>query len=229
MRLINEAVHDLFSNGNHLYFQISGPHEKDTSYVRLNEKASESITKDEYFKGLYGEKYKFIMHYMKENPSSSSFGEDGSVYVCPHQESVIYKFDRNGSLVRKYHEMRKTDNIFDISVQGESIWCVYTSTHTVKRFSLRDGKEELTLSEGHPGGRKGTVFTYPESIIFHDDTAFIADRGNKRIARTDLSTMKTESYMEMPEPVYRYERLGSLEYVLMNADLYELQPGHGEG
>ena len=229
MRLINEAVHDLFSNGNHLYFKISGTHENDTSYVRLNEKASESITKDEYFKGLYGEKYKFIMHYMKENPSSSSFGEDGSVYVCPHQESVIYKFDRNGSLVRKYHEMRKTDNIFDISVQGESIWCVYTSTHTVKRFSLRDGKEELTLSEGHPGGRKGTVFTYPESIIFHDDTAFIADRGNKRIARTDLSTMKTESYMEMPEPVYRYERLGSLEYVLMNADLYELQPGHGEG
>lgn len=229
MRLINEAVHDLFSNGNYLYFKVSGPKENETRFVRLHAEGPESITKDEYFKGLYGEKYKYIMHYMKEKPSASAFGEDGSVYVCPHQESVIYKFDRNGSLVRKYHEMKKPDNIYDIAVQGESIWCVYTSAHTVKRFSLKDGKEELTLSEGHPGGKKGTVFTYPESILLEEDTVFVADMGNKRVARTDLSTMETESYMEMPEPVYRYARLGSTEYVLLNADLYELPAGHGEG
>lgn len=222
MRLINEAVHDLFSTGNYLYFQISGAQESENRFARLNGLESETITKDEYFKGLYGEKYKFIMHYMKDRPAARSFAKDGSVYVCPPQESIIYKFDKNGSLVRKYHEMRKIDNISDIEVQEESIWCVFTTAHTVKRFSLKDGKEELSLSEGNPGGRKGTVFTYPESILVKEDTIFVSDMGNKRITKTDLTTMETESYLEFPEPVYRYERLGDAEFVLLNSDLYQL-------
>lgn len=222
MRLINEAVHDLFANGNSLYFQISGTHENENRFARLSGEESETITKDEYFKGLYGDKYKYIMHYMKDQPAARSFTKDGSVYVCPSKESIIYKFDKNGSLVRKYHEMRKIDNIYDIAVQEESIWCVYTSAHTIKRFSLKDGKEELSLSEGNPGGRKGTVFTYPESILVKDDAIFVADMGNRRIAKTDLTTLETESYLELSESVYRFERLGDKEFVLLNSDLYQI-------
>lgn len=222
MRLINEAVHDLFSTGNFLYFQISGTDENENRYARLTGLESETITKDEYFKGLYGEKYRYIMHYMKDRPAASSFAKDGSVYVCPPQESIIYKFDKNGSLVRKYHEMRSTDSIHDIAVQEESIWCVYTDAHTVKRFSLKDGKEELSLSEGNPGGRKGTVFTYPESILVGDDAIFVADMGNKRITKTDIATLQTESYLELQEPVYRFERIGDAEFVLLNSDLYQV-------
>jgi hypothetical protein len=55
---------------------------------------------------------------------------------------------------------------YDISLHENSIWCAYPTSHTVKRFSLQDGKEELIISEGSMGDDRGTIFCYPESILF---------------------------------------------------------------
>ena len=60
--------------------------------------------------------------------------------------------------------MEQVDAVYDIAVYGDSIWCAYPTSHTVKRFSLEDGSLEVSISDGEIGMDRGSLFCYPESL-----------------------------------------------------------------
>ena len=222
MKLIKELIYDLFADDNFLYFEVPDERGEDTQYMRYNEFNFEVINSEQYFKGRYGINYKKIMHYFKDRKASTVTDRNGDLFVCFYQESIIYKFDKNGLLLRKYNQMKDIDTVYDIALQDNSIWCAYPTSHTVKRFSLEDGKEELSVSEGSIGDDRGTIFCYPESILIEGDVMYVSDMGNKRICKVDLNTLKADSYIELPEPVLGYERLRSMEFVALDSGIYLL-------
>ena len=222
MKLINKLTNGLFTDDKFLYFQTSDKRGENTQYIRYNELNLEAIKMEEYFKAYYGINYEKIMYYFKDCQAARTIHKDGSVFVCFYQESVIYKFDRNGLLIRKYYEMKSIDTIYDIALYENSIWCAYPTSHTIKRYSLEDGNEELTISEGSMGDDRGTIFCYPESILIQDNTMFVSDMGNKRLCKVDLITLEIENYIELPEQIFGYERLGNMEFVMLSSGLYLL-------
>lgn len=63
------------------------------------------ITEEEYFKALYVEIYEAMVDRFEDRSTSRCGEQDGFLYVCYDQESIIYNFDSNRSLIRKYEEM----------------------------------------------------------------------------------------------------------------------------
>jgi hypothetical protein len=221
LREIRDSISDLFSDGRNLYLEATDIR-NNKAYMRYRDRGFEPVTLDEYYKSRYGKNHKLIRACFKDLSTSRAIGPDGSVYVCYYQESVICQFDRMGTLVRRYEEMGKVDRVHDIAVHGDSIWCAYPTSHTIKRFSLKDGKLEVSLSEGEFGSDHGTIFSYPERLSIHGDTLYVSDMGNERVCRVDLDTLVVECHVEMTKPVYGFERLGNKEFVLSGSKLYLL-------
>lgn len=221
LREIRDSISGLFSDGNSLYLAATDIR-NNKAYMRYQDRGFESVTFDEYYRSRYGKNHKLIRACFKDMSTSRAIGRDGAIYVCHYQESVICKFDQSGALVRKYEEMGKVDRIHDIAIQGESIWCAYPTSHTIKRFSLQDGRLEVSLSEGDFGSDRGTIFSYPERLSIHGNTMYVSDMGNARVCRVDLNTLAVESHVEMAKPVYGFERLGNKEFVLSGSKLYLL-------
>lgn len=219
MELIRKDVSDMFSDGKNLYYTVTDYHGGET-YWKYEEGESEEITLDLYFNHYYGEHYKKIMEHFGDRHASRYRDQKGFLYVCYYQNSVIYKFDDHGDYVQKYEEMGKIDAIYDIAVVGDSIWCAYPTSHTVKRFSLEDEKLEASISDGEIGMYRGSLFCYPESITMIEDKLYVSDMGNQRICIVDLRTLNTEVYLSLDRPVFRYERIGVQEFILTNQDIY---------
>ncbi len=162
LKLIRESVAGIFSSNKDLYYSVSDDY--GNSEYRKYRGEIEEITEEEYFKAFYRELYEPMVARFGDRSTSRCWDQDGSLYVCYYQESVIYKFDRSGSLLRKYEEMEQVDAVYDIAVYGDSIWCAYPTSHTVKRFSLEDGCLEVSISDGEIGMDRGSLFCYPESL-----------------------------------------------------------------
>lgn len=218
MILISDSVEVLFSDREYLYF-VTSDNVNNKQYMRYRG-GSEPVTHDEFSKARYGEHYEKIMTYFPDWSMSRSIGNEGEVFVCHYQESIIYKFDNKGSLVRKYEEMGHLDTIYDIAVNANSIWCAYPTSHTVKKFSLGDGSLEVSISEGDIGMDSGTLFSYPESLTLQENILYVSDMGNRRVCKVDLNTFVVDTHLKVDGPVFQYEQLGDEEFVLVDSKLY---------
>jgi len=116
--------------------------------------------------------------------------------------------------------MEQVDAVYDIAVYGDSIWCAYPTSHTVKRFSLEDGSLEVSVSDGGIGMDRGSLFCYPESLTLLENMLYVSDMGNERVCRINLDTLEVETYLEPDGPVFQYERVGEVEFVLVGTELY---------
>lgn len=222
MILIKELVDDLFTDENNLYFSCFEEEGENTRYFSYNESVYEEIGVDKYFMARYGENYNKIIPYFGHKPTSRSYDKEGSMFVCFYQESKIYKFDIRGNLVRIYSDFSNIDTIYDIAVYDNSIWCTFPTSHTIKKFSLTNGREELSISEFSIEHNRGTIFCYPERILIYDDKMYVVDMGNKRICIIDLNENSINDYIVLPESITGYERLRKMEFVLLDSGLYLL-------
>ena len=218
LKLISESVAGIFSNNKYLYYSVSDDY-GNREYRKYRGETVE-ITEEEYFKAFYGELYEPMVARFDDRSTSRCWDQDGSLYVCYYQESVIYKFDGTGSLLSKYEEMGQIDTVYDIAVYGNSIWCAYPTSHTVKRFSLEDGSLEVSVSDGEIGMDRGSLFCYPESLRLLGNTLYVSDMGNNRVCRINLDNLGVETYLELDGPVFQYERVGDEEFVLVGDELY---------
>jgi hypothetical protein len=212
----------MFNDDEFLYFQELDERGNNVNYIRYGKSGRENIQKEDYFRARYGPYYKKIMAYFDNHPTSTTTHSDGSVFVCFYQESIIYRFDRNGILIRKYSEMGDIDTIYDVAIQKNSIWCAYPTSHTIKRFSIENGKEEMTVSEGRIGDDRGTVFCFPESISIYNYQLFVSDMGNQRICKVDLGTLEVDVHVQLSELVFGYGRAEEMEFAMLDTGLYLL-------
>ncbi len=218
LKLISESVAELFSDSKEIYYVVSDDY-GNRAYRKCRGEIVE-ITEEEYFKAFYGELYEPMVTRFGDRSTSRCWDQDGSLYVCYEQESVIYKFDRSGALLRKYEEMGQIDTVYDIAVYGNSIWCAYPTSHTVKRFSLEDGSLEVSVSDGGISMDRGSLFCYPESLTLLGNMLYVSDMGNERVCRINLDTLGVETYLELDGAVFQYERVGDEEFVQISNELY---------
>lgn len=218
LKLISESVAEIFSDSKDLYYVVSDDY--GNREYRKYRGETVGIMEEEYFKAFYGELYEPMLVRFGDRSTSRCWDQEGSLYVCYYQESVVYKFDRSGSLLRKYEEMGQIDTVYDIAVYGNSIWCAYPTSHTVKRFSLEDGSLEVSISDGEIGMDRRSLFCYPESLTLLENMLYVSDMGNEKVCRINLDTLEVETYLELDGAVFQYERVGDEEFVQISNDLY---------
>lgn len=225
MQLIASDPMAVFESNGKVYFCTIGKQDAVDCYFCFDGTHISVIDLQVFNMERYGKHFDKIIKLYQEW-DCWAYGKDGSVFVCSYRkvpfDSKVYQFDKNGVLSSQYDEMGKIDSIYDIQVEGTSIWCVYPTSHTIKRFSLVNGREEITISEGNPGLDRGSIFCFPESISIQENIMYVSDMGNKRICAVDLDTYVTSTYREFVQPVFGYFRASDAECALLNSGLYIL-------
>ncbi|QQE73506.1 hypothetical protein KDJ56_16585 [Brevibacillus composti] len=122
----------LIKDGDSILFNKLGEYGEDLGYYRFNFKNIVEVSKTEYFKIKYGSAYEHVVKLFGDNITDSEFAPDGSLYVSFFQSSNIHHFDVHGVLLRTFEDPFNT--VYDIALDGNSIWCAYPTAHTIKNI-----------------------------------------------------------------------------------------------
>jgi RNA polymerase sigma factor (sigma-70 family) len=136
-----------------------------------------------------GQEYKFVKSWPAEmlglrEPSSIAVDKDGNFYITAR---IIYKFDPNGNLLRKFGSEGSGDGQFarpfGITVDGSgNIYVADTGNNRIQRF---DPDGNLLLKWGSQGFGDGQ-FKFPNGIAVDGlNNVYIADTQNHRIQKFD--------------------------------------------
>ena len=137
LKLISESVAEIFSDSKDLYYVVSDDY-GNREYRKYRGEIV-GIMEEEYFKAFYGELYEPMVARFGDRSTSRCWDQDGSLYVCYYQESVIYKFDRSGSLLRKYEEMGQVDTLYVSDMGNEKVCRINLDTLEVETYLELDG------------------------------------------------------------------------------------------
>lgn len=201
-----------------LYYEMTDRGE-DIGYFSYSFGNIKKINKDTYSKEKFGIGYKNILKYFDNNVALRSYAtmEDGSIVVTEFKDSYIYKFDKNGNLIWVNDSMGKYDSIYSIAYHKDFLWCVYPVSSMIKKFSLNNFEEEISIGE-----RTNGIFNYPESAIVYNGKLYVCDMGNYRICTVDLATNKVEEYLKFNEPTWEYFKINGKEIVRLQSGIYIL-------
>jgi len=179
------------------------------------------VNEKEYFQKKYGNACEKIWTVYGNSMTSSIFDFDSNIYVNYYQDGLIRKFDNVGNLIMEYED--NFDTIYDIEVQGNSIWVAYPTANTIKKYALDNYEEEITLGERSDE----SIFCLPESIVIYGDYLYICDMGNCRIRKVDLGNLDIYDFMTFDEPVWEYVRTKEYEFVRLQSGIYSVKSSIG--
>jgi DNA-binding beta-propeller fold protein YncE len=212
MVLISQNSSYATRNNNSIYY-IEREWNNIDKYFKLSNKVKQEIDSDSFYREIYGIGYKKVLAKFGFKPLSVDYDAEGNIYVCFFQESLVYKLNKEGNILKIYEEMGKIDTIYDIAIEGEMIWCVYPTSHTIKKFALQDGRLLKTISEGDIGDEFGSIFTYPEDITIKDNYLYVSDMGNQRICSVNLITNEVKEYLKLKSNVFGFEKTDDMECI----------------
>jgi len=214
-----EYIHSgwaLIADGDRILFHDSGE-EGDKHDYYTYDGILRQITEQEYFQKKYGNACEKIMTVYGKSMTGSMFDLDNNIYVNYYQDGLIRKFDHVGNLIKEYKD--NFDTIYDIEVQGNSIWVAYPTANTIKKYALDNYEEEFILGERSDV----SVLCLPESIVIYGDYLYICDMGNCRIRKVDLSNLELYDFMTFDEPVWEYVRIKENEIVRLQSGIYSVK------
>jgi hypothetical protein len=146
--------------------------------------------------------------------------KDGTLITHFYQDSFFYKFNQQGEILWKTDLIGSFDTVYSIAIEGNSIWCAFPTNHTIKRYSLKTFKEEITIGDKEPWSYSAEIFNHPEDLFISGDLLYVADMGNERICKVDLKTFNIQEYKKLDEPVWSYMVVNNNELVLLDSGLY---------
>lgn len=174
------------------------------------------ISATQYFQLKYGQAFEKILKIYGDAITDTSYDLKGNLYVSFYQDGLIRKFNVNGNLINEFED--NFDTVYDIDIEGNSIWLAYPTANTIKRYALDDFAEEISLGDRS----NGTTFLLPESIVIYDGYLYVCDMGNHRIQKVNLSNLRIDNYRIFGEPVWEYVRTKNNEYVRLQSGIYLL-------
>ncbi|KOA19712.1 hypothetical protein CLHOM_18010 [Clostridium homopropionicum DSM 5847] len=114
--------------------------------------------------------------------------------------------------------MGKYDSIYSIAYDKDFLWCVYPVSNMIKKFSLNNFGEEISIGE-----RINGIFNYPVSAIVYDNKLYVCDMGNYRICTVDLAINEVKEYLKFNEPTWKYFKINGKEIVRLQSGIYILE------
>ena len=128
-------------------------------------------------------------------------------------------FTPEGSCVRRYEFTYQGAPVCNPVAYEKSLWCVVPERDAIINYSIDEARVLLRI-----GGGAQSAFSYPTSITLIRGNIYVCNRDSHKIRTVQIgnSTYAIDDYRTFNEPVYKYFRVGSREYALLDSGVYEI-------
>lgn len=168
-----------------------------------------------YLEAKFGAEYKKIAMALGDYISCTSaiLNSGGVITLYPTGEMTL--FDVDGSVAWSGELNYQNSPARDISVDDTCIWSTVPEKNAIIRYSPVEKRVLLRI-----GGGASTAFDSPVSITQYENKLYICNEGNNKIRTIRLEDYAVKDYSTFNEPVFKYFRVGTKEYALLNSGIY---------
>ncbi len=140
-----------------------------------------------------------------------------AAFVITGDDGKAKLLQRNGCLVWQGSVVYKGEGPADIALLGDTLWASFPSSNALIRFNLRTMREELRI-----GGPSDKAFSSPHGVFTdkEDNKLYVCSAGSGNITAVDLGSFTVCDYLHFDEPVRKYCRIGTNEYIMLDSGLY---------
>ncbi len=170
-----------------------------------------------YLEAKYGSEFQNISQILGDYISCTSavLESGGAVTLYPSGEMTF--FDTDGTVAKTSELIYQGCPARDIALDGACFWSTVPSKNAIVRYSPVEGRVLLRI-----GGGPSNAFDRPVSITKIDDKLYICNEGSCKIRTIRLEDYAVKDYAVFNEPVYKYFKIGTNEYVLLASGIYLL-------
>lgn len=103
------------------------------------------------------------------------------------------------------------------AVNGADVWYAVPESNAIINYSVKYSRIEFRV-----GSPKERAFCHPTDISVYDNKLFICNANSYKINVIGLDNYNMSDYCIFNEPVYKYFRVGDVEYAVMQTGVYSL-------
>ena len=180
-------------------------------------KSIASVTKSAYLLTKFGPAYTPIAKQLGDYVSCDTAKLwNGHTFII-YSTGEMGIFDEKGALVRTGDLMYGGVPARDVAVDNNYIWSAVPAKNMVVKYSLLQDRVVMRI-----GGEGSTTFVNPVSVEAYDGYLYVCCKDARKIRRMKLSDFTVDEYKEFDEPVFKYLRVGSYEFAVLESGVYML-------
>lgn len=222
LKIVSLDIVDLISFPSGILFVLKENLENDAVKVSfysfdIATKSIATVTKNAYLLSKFGPSYAPIAKQLGDYVSCDTAKLwNGHTFII-YSTGEMGIFDENGSLLRTGDLMYNDSPARDVTPDNNYIWSVVPEQNLIIKYSLLQNRVVMRI-----GGDNSTTFSSPVSIQEYDGYLYVCNKDSRKIRRVKLSDFSVEDYKEFDEPVYKYLRVGSDEFAVLDSGVYML-------
>ena len=176
-----------------------------------------SVTKNAYLLTKFGAAYAPIAKQLGDYVSCDSAklwnGDTFSIYST----GEMGIFNEEGALLRTGDLMYNGAPARDVAVDNNFIWSTVPAKNLIVKYSLLQNRVVMRI-----GGENASTFASPVSVEEYDGWLYVCCKDSRKIKRVRLSDFSVDEFKEFDEPVFKYLRVGTNEFVVLESGVYML-------
>ncbi len=174
-----------------------------------------TVTKNAYLLTKFGNSFESIAKQLGDYVSCDVAKLwNGQTFII-YSSGEIGIFDENGTLLRTGDLTYRDAPARDVTTDNNYIWSVVPAKNLIIKYSLLQNRVVMRI-----GGDNSTTFSNPVAVSEYDGYLYVCNRDSCKIKRVRLDDFSVEEYKEFDEPVYKYIKVGSKEFVALASGVY---------
>ena len=183
----------------------------------IAKKSIASVTKNAYLLTKFGAAYTPIAKQLGDYVSCDTAKLwNGNTFII-YSTGEMGIFDDTGALVRTGDLMYNGAPARDVAVDNNFIWSAVPSKNLIVKYSLLQNRVVMRI-----GGDNSTTFVNPVAVEEYDGYLYVCCKDMRKIKRVRLSDFTVDEYKEFDEPIFKYLRVGSYEFAVLESGVYML-------
>lgn len=183
----------------------------------LETKSIATVTKNAYLLTKFGSSFAPIAKQLGDYVSCDAAKLwNGHTFII-YSTGEIGVFDEQGNLIKTDDLIYKDAPARDVAVDKNYVWSAVPDKNLIIKYSLLQNRVIMRI-----GGDDSKTFSSPVSVAEYDGFLYVCNKLSRKIVRIDLNSYSVEDYKEFDEAVYKYVRVGSSEFVILESGVYLL-------
>ena len=176
-----------------------------------------SVTKNAYLLTKFGAAYAPIAKQLGDYVSCDSAKLwNGDTFII-YSTGEMGIFNEEGALLRTGDLMYNGAPARDVAVDNNFIWSTVPAKNLIVKYSLLQNRVVMRI-----GGENASTFASPVSVEEYDGWLYVCCKDSRKIKRVRLSDFSVDEFKEFDEPVFKYLRVGTNEFVVLESGVYML-------
>lgn len=137
--------------------------------------------------------------------------------IVSYTDGRLLVIGSGGEIMSELHVEYLDNPACSPAVVGADLWLTVPDSNAIINYSVKHNRTEFRI--GSPNAK---AFCHPTHLSVYDNKLFICNANSYKIRTIGLDNYTDADYYVFNEPVYKYFRVGDVEYAVMHSGVYSL-------